>query len=264
MARAGLCSRREAERWINDGRVSVDGHVLDGPAFVVPPGAAVTVDGKPLSSPAATRLWRYHKSQGLMTTHADPQGRPTVFDQLPTGLPRLISVGRLDMTSEGLLLLTNDGALARHMELPKTGWTRRYRIRVHGRIDEARLEKLARGVTVSGISYGPIEAQLERQTGANAWLSVSLREGKNREIRRVMEHLGYQTNRLIRTAYGPFQLGRLKPGELEEVPARVGADQLPEFFAAPRDPTGTAKAAKKTSPNKRGGRAKGDHAHRRR
>ena len=252
MARAGLCSRREAERWIVQGRVAVDGTTLDGPAFVIRPGMSVTVDGKPLSAPAVTRLWRYHKPQGLLTTHADPQGRATVFEQMPPDLPRMISVGRLDMASEGLLLLTNAGALARHMELPKTAWTRRYRIRVYGRVDEVALAKLAGGVTVSGVRYGPIEAALERRTGANAWLSIALKEGKNREVRRVMEHLGYQVNRLIRIAFGPFQLGKLKSGDLEEVPARVGADQLPDFFAAPENSHGRAKKQEQA------------HAHRRR
>ena len=171
-----------------------------------------------------------------------------MFDGFPEQLPRLISVGRLDMASEGLLMLTNDGALARHMELPQTGWTRRYRVRVHGRVVDEELARLAEGVTVSGLHYGPIEAKLERQTGANAWLTVALREGKNRELRRVMEHLGYQVNRLIRTAYGPFQLGRLTPGEFEEVSARVGADQLPDFFAAAKTKSKSwAKPAQKKS-----------------
>ncbi len=232
MARAGLCSRREAERWIAGGRVAVNGEILQTPAFVVVPGAKVVVDGQPLDAPEATRLWRYHKPQGLLTTHRDPRGRPTVFEKLEDGLPRLISVGRLDMASEGLLLLTNNGELARFLELPSTGWSRRYRIRVHGRVSEEALAKLTAGITVSGINYGRIDASLERQVGANAWLRITLREGKNREVRRVMEHLGYQVNRLIRTAYGPFQLGKLGQEDLEEVTAKVGADQLPGFFEA--------------------------------
>ena len=248
MSRAGLCSRREAEQWIADGRVQVDGKVLTSPALVVGPGARIIVDGKPVDAPRPTRLWRYHKPAGILTTHKDPQGRPTVFERLPEDLPRVVSVGRLDYASEGLLLLTNNGSLARHLELPATGWTRRYRVRVFGRVDEASLAALARGVTVSGIKYGPIEATLERQTGSNAWLRVTLREGKNREVRKVMEHVGYQVNRLIRTAYGPFQLGNLGPGELAPVPSRVGADQLPDFFDATQQGASAAKAKPRRRP----------------
>ena len=226
LARAGLCSRREAERWIEAGRVAVDGRVLASPALVVGADARITVDGKPLAAAEPTRLWRYHKPKGLICTARDEQGRPTVFDALPKTLPRVVSVGRLDVNSEGLLLLTNDGGLARRLELPATGWTRRYRVRVFGRPDPERLAGLARGVTVEGVQYGPIEAALERQQGANAWLSLGLREGKNREVRRVMEHLGLTVNRLIRIAFGPFQLGRLAAGSLREVPAKVLADQL--------------------------------------
>lgn len=226
LARAGLCSRREAERWVDAGRVAVDGHVLDGPAFNVPPGATVTVDGKPIAEPDAPRLWRYHKPKGLVTSHKDPEGRPTVFDNLPSNLPRVISIGRLDLNSEGLLLLTNDGGLARTLELPSTGWTRRYRARVHGRIDERALADLAKGVTVDGVRYGPIEAALERRQGTNAWLAVGLKEGKNREVRRVMQHLDLKVTRLIRTAYGPFQLGGLPEGAVDEVPRKVLRDQL--------------------------------------
>ena len=228
LARAGLCSRREAERWIADGRVAVDGAVLASPAFTVTSQNAIVVDGQPLPDAAPARLWRYHKPAGLITTHRDPRGRPTIFDALPPGLPRVVSVGRLDLNSEGLMLLTNDGALARRLELPETGWLRRYRVRVHGKVDTERLQGLSAGVTVVGVKYGPIEAALERIQGSNAWLSLSLREGKNREVRRVMEHLGYQVTRLIRTAYGPFQLGGLKKGATNEVPKKVLREQLGE------------------------------------
>ena len=226
LARAGLCSRREAERWIEAGRVAVDGQVLDSPAVVVGAESRITVDGKPLAAAEPTRLWRYHKPKGLICTARDERGRPTVFDALPKALPRVVSVGRLDIGSEGLLLLTNDGAVARRLELPATGWTRRYRVRVFGKPDPKRLAGLARGVTVDGVEYGAIEAELERQQGSNAWVSLGLREGKNREVRRVMEHLGLTVNRLIRVAFGPFQLGRLPAGSVSEVPAKVLADQL--------------------------------------
>jgi 23S rRNA pseudouridine2605 synthase len=226
IARAGLCSRRDAERWILEGRVSIDGKKLATPAVAVPEGARVLVDGKPLPLPEPARLFRYHKPRGLLTTHKDPQGRPTVFDRLEAGLPRLISVGRLDLDSEGLLLLTNDGELARKLMLPATGWLRRYRVRVHGAPDSRRLEELAKGPTVAGVRYGPIRARLDRQQGENAWLTVSLAEGRNREIRHVFDHLGWPVNRLIRVAYGPFQLGALARGAIEEVPRRVLRDQL--------------------------------------
>ncbi len=228
LARAGLCSRREAERWIAEGRVAVDGAVLASPAFTVTSRNAIVVDGQPLPDAAPARLWRYHKPAGLITTHRDPQGRPTIFDALPPTLPRVVSVGRLDLNSEGLMPLTNDGALARKLELPETGWLRRYRVRVHGKVDTKRLRDLSAGVTVDGIKYGPIEAALERTQGSNAWLTLALREGKNREVRRVMEHLGYQVTRLIRTAYGPFQLGGLKKGATGEVPRNVLRKHLRE------------------------------------
>src|SRR5437868_3966140 len=226
LARAGLCSRRDAERWIAEGRVTVDGRVLKTPAVTVTADSQIRVDGKPLPEPERARLWRYHKPVGLVTTHRDEKGRPTVFGALPSGLPRLISIGRLDLNSEGLLLLTNDGALARRLELPATGWARRYRIRVHGFVDPARLGALARGTSVDGIAYGPIRAQLDRQQGSNAWITLSLQEGKNREVRRVLEHLGYPVTRLIRLAYGPFQLGHLARGAIEEVTGKVLRDQL--------------------------------------
>ena len=217
LARAGLCSRREAERWIEEGRISVNGVVLESPAFNVTAQDRIAVDGRPVASPEPTRLWRYHKPDGLVTTHKDPQGRETVFDHLPEDLPRVISVGRLDLSSEGLLLLTNDGGLARSLELPSTGWLRRYRVRAFGRVSQEELAQLADGITVDGITYGPMEAVLDRAETANAWITVSIREGKNREVRRVLEAIGLKVNRLIRVSYGPFQLGKMPPGSVEEV-----------------------------------------------
>src|SRR5712692_10106898 len=232
MARAGLCSRRDAERWIAEGRVAVDGTILISPAITVTEENEVRVDGRPLPEPERARLWRYHKPAGLVTTHRDERGRPTVFGALPADLPRLVSVGRLDLNSEGLLLLTNDGALARRLELPATGWVRRYRVRVHGFVDPARLAALSRGTTVDGIAYEPIRATLDREQGSNAWVTLSLQEGKNREVRRVLEHLGYPVTRLIRLAYGPFQLGHLARGMIEEVPNKVLQEQLGKGNAA--------------------------------
>jgi 23S rRNA pseudouridine2605 synthase len=226
LARAGLCSRRDAERLIAEGRVSVDGKVLTSPALALSAGHDIRVDGKPIPEAEPARLWRYHKPAGLVTSHRDERGRPTVFERLPPELPRLVSVGRLDLNSEGLLLLTNDGALARALELPARGWLRRYRVRVQGTVDPARLAALEKGITIAGVSYGPIRAALDRQQASNAWLTVSLHEGKNREIRRVMEHLGLMVSRLIRIAYGPFQLGELPRGAIEEVPRRVLREQL--------------------------------------
>ena len=226
LARAGLCSRREAERWIAEGRVVVDGVKLTTPACVVTEQSLIVVDGKPIPAAERTRVWRYHKPAGLVTSHRDPEGRPTVFERLPSELPRVISIGRLDLNSEGLLLLTNDGELARRLELPSAGWVRRYRVRVHGTPEAAQLAALEAGITVEGVRYGPIKAVLDRQQGSNAWLAVSLQEGKNREIRRVMEHLGWTVSRLIRVAFGPFQLGLLEPGTVDEVPGRVLKEQL--------------------------------------
>ncbi len=221
LARAGVCSRRDAERLIEEGRVKLNGKVLDTPAIKVNPGDRVSVDGRSIGAAEPTRLWRYHKPSGLVTTHRDPAGRPTVFDHLPPGLPRVISIGRLDLTSEGLLLLTNDGALARRLELPANGWIRRYRARAFGRVAQPELDALSGGITVEGVRYGPIEAKLERGQGANSWINVAIAEGKNREVRRVLEAIGLKVNRLIRVAYGPFNLGTLATGEVEEIPSRL-------------------------------------------
>jgi 23S rRNA pseudouridine2605 synthase len=226
IARSGFCSRRDAERLIAAGRVAVDGQVLDSPAHTVTDANRVTIDGEPLPRAEQARLFRYHKPPGVLSAARDPAGRPTIYDRLPEGLPRLMPVGRLDMSSEGLLLLTNDGELKRRLELPATGWLRRYRVRVHGRIDESRLEALKNGIELDGFQYGPIQASLDRIQGSNAWLTVALREGKNREIRRVLEHFGWPVNRLIRLSFGPFQLGGLAAGAIEEVPAKVLADQV--------------------------------------
>ena len=226
MARAGLCSRRQAERWIADGRVALNGDILTTPAVTVGNSDRVTVDGEPIPERAARRLWRYHKPPGLVTTHKDPQGRETVFAKIPAALGRVISIGRLDITSEGLLLLTNDGELARKLEHPSTGWTRRYRVRVYGVVDEKKLAGLKRGVRVDGVSYGPIDAALDSRKASNSWLSVSVKEGKNREIRKVMEHLGLTVSRLIRTAYGPFQLGNLRRNQTSPVAAKVLKEQV--------------------------------------
>jgi len=232
MARAGLCSRRDAERWIEDGRVSVNGKAIDSPALNVQPSDRVIVDGKPINKESSreARLFRYNKPAGLITTHKDEEGRQTVFESLPDHLPRLISVGRLDLNTEGLLLLTNDGELSRFMELPSTGWARRYKVRAYGRISQERLDELKKGVTIEGIKYAGIDAVLEKQQGDNAWMSIALKEGKNREIRRVMEYLGMRVNRLIRLSYGPFQLGNLKEGTVEEISVKVLKDQLSGFF----------------------------------
>jgi 23S rRNA pseudouridine2605 synthase len=247
LARAGLCSRRDAERWIAEGRVAIDGTVLESPAVVVTPGSIVLVDGKPIPDAAPMRLWRYHKPSGLVTSHKDEKGRQTLFQTLPPELGRVISIGRLDLNSEGLLLLTNDGALARRLELPSTGWIRRYKVRVHGVVDQERLLPLAKGITIEGVRYGPIKVDFERQKGANAWLTVSLTEGKNREVRKVLEHLGYSVTRLIRLAYGPFQLGMLEKGQVEEVTGKVLKEQLGTATAeGGKKPRQTLKLAPKT------------------
>ena len=226
MARAGLCSRRDAERWIADGRVTVDGGVLTTPAVTVTAASRIEVDGQPLPTAEAPRLFRFHKPTGYLTAARDPEGRKTIADIIPEGLPRLMPIGRLDMNSEGLLLLTNDGALKRQLELPTTGWQRRYRVRVHGDVDETKLASLTKGITIDGFDYGPIEAHLERKLGKNAWLSVALREGKNREIRKVMEHFGWPVNRLIRVSFGPFHLGNLPKKEVDEIKAKVVKEQI--------------------------------------
>jgi len=226
MARAGLCSRREAEAWILAGRVSVNGQTLASPAFNVVDGDDVRVDGQPMQARERTRMFLFHKPRGLVTTARDPEGRPTIFDALPKDLPRVVAIGRLDINTEGLLLLTNDGGLARVLELPATGWLRRYRVRAHGTIDQAALDGLSDGVTIDGVSYAGIDAKLERLQGSNVWLSMGLREGKNREIKRVLEHLGLSVNRLIRIAFGPFELADLGEGEVIEARTRVLRDQL--------------------------------------
>lgn len=239
LSRAGVASRREAERMIEAGRVSVNGKVIDSPALNVTERDKIVVDGKAVSEPEAPRLWLYHKPTGLVTTERDEKGRDTVFDKLPEDMPRVMSVGRLDLNSEGLLLLTNDGGIKRKLELPSTGWVRKYRVRVNGKPEDATLEKLRKGITVDGEAFLGMSVTLDRQQGANAWLTIGLREGKNREIRRAMEAVGLTVNRLIRISYGPFRLGELKAGAVEEVKGRVLREQL--GLEAPKDPTGTAK-----------------------
>lgn len=226
MARAGLCSRRDAERWIAEGRVFVNGKRLDSPALNVGPNDEVVVDGKPMPTKERTRLWLYHKPKGLVSSNKDSEGRPTVFASLPKEMPRVISVGRLDINTEGLLLLTNDGSLARHLELPSTGWLRRYRVRAFGRVTQADLDKLADGIAIEGVLYGAIEAELEREQGSNVWITIGIREGKNREVKKILEHLGLVVNRLIRTSYGPFQLGDVAIGDVKEIKSRTLRDQL--------------------------------------
>ena len=227
LSRAGVASRRDAEVMIEAGRVRMNNAPVTHPAVFVKKGDMVLVDGKPVGEPERTRLFRYHKPEGLVTTHKDPEGRPTVFERMPDGLPRVISIGRLDLTSEGLLLLTNDGALSRKLELPEMGWLRRYRVRVHGGVSQDKLKRLADGMVVDRIKYGPIEAAIDSVQRSNTWLSMSLREGKNREIRRVMQALELPVTRLIRVAYGPFQLGTLPRGAVEEVNGKVLREQVP-------------------------------------
>jgi 23S rRNA pseudouridine2605 synthase len=247
LARAGVASRREVERLIAEGRVTLNGRRLDTPAVKISPGDVLSVDGAVVGAAEPTRVWRYHKPSGLVTTHRDPAGRPTVFDALPAHLPRVISIGRLDLNSEGLLLLTNDGALARALELPSSGWVRQYRARAYGRTTQAQLDTLKDGVTVEGVVYGPILARLDKvqrkagapaESSANVWISVSLTEGKNREVRRVLESIGLKVNRLVRLAYGPFALATLPTGQVEEVGPRVIREQLAEFIAPENLPTG--------------------------
>ncbi len=227
LSRAGVASRRDAEALIEAGKVRLNNEVVTHPAVFVTDADMIVVDGKAVGAPERTRLWRYHKPDDLVTTHKDPEGRPTVFERMPAGMPRVISVGRLDLTSEGLLLLTNDGALSRQLELPSMGWLRRYRVRVHGGVDPAKLARLADGLVVEGTKFGPIEAKVDSVQRANTWLSISLREGKNREIRRVMDALLLPVTRLIRVAYGPFQLGNLPRGAVEEVNGKILREQVP-------------------------------------
>jgi len=228
IARAGLASRREAEAWIAAGRVAVNGSKISSPALNVTRADRIVVDGKPLPGAERTRLFLYHKPHGLVTTSSDPQGRPTIFGALPKNLPRLISVGRLDLSTEGLLLLTNDGGLARALELPATGWLRRYRVRAYGKVTQPQLDALRDGVTVDGINYGPIDAVLDREQTSNVWITFAIREGKNREVRNVLRHLSLQVGRLIRISFGPFQLGELEEGAVAEIPTRILRDQLGE------------------------------------
>lgn len=226
LARAGVASRREAERMIEAGRVRVNGKTIDSPALNVTAKDKIVVDGKPVSEPEPSRLWLYHKPSGLVTTTRDEKGRATIFDNLPEDMPRVMSVGRLDLNSEGLLLLTNDGGIKRKLELPATGWLRKYRVRVNGRPKDEDFEPLRKGLVIEGERFQPMAVTLDRQQGANAWLTIGLREGKNREIRRAIEDIGFAVNRLLRVSYGPFQLGSLKPGEVEEIRRRVMRDQL--------------------------------------
>lgn len=230
MARAGLCSRREAERWIEQSRVQVNGKTLTSAACVVTDKDEILVDKKPLPDQQKTRLFLFHKTDGVITSNKDEQGRPTIFDRLPGNLPRLMTVGRLDMNTEGLLLLTTDGGLSRYLELPSTGWKRKYRARVHGKPSQDRLDGLKKGITIEGIKYRPILAELESQNGANAWITITITEGKNREVRRVMDHLGLKVNRLIRISYGPFNLGNMEKNAVAEVKPAVLKQQIPGYF----------------------------------
>jgi len=248
MARAGLCSRREAEAWIAAGRVSVNGELLKTPAFTVSDADRIEVDGQPLPRRERTRLFLYHKPKGLVTTNRDERGRPTIFEALPKELPRLVSVGRLDINSEGLLLLTNDGGLARVLELPQTGWLRRYRVRANGQVSQPALDRLARGITVDGVEYGPIQATLDREQGSNVWLTMGLREGKNREVRNVLRAIGLTVNRLIRISYGPFRLSEIAPGTVEEVNTRVLREQLGDKIARLAGADFSAPARERTRP----------------
>lgn len=260
MARAGIASRREVERLIGLGKVAVNGKILDTPATLVTRDDVITVNGKPIGAAQATRVWRYHKPSGLVTSHNDPGGRPTVFDALPSSLPRVISVGRLDLNTEGLLILTNDGELSRALELPQTELVRQYRARARGRVTQLQLDSLKDGVTVDGVRYGPIEARLEKAVDkadtegrgpANLWISVSITEGKNREVRKVLEHLGLTVNRLIRLAYGPFQLGTLPVGSVEEVGPRVIRELLAEHIRPENLPTGNTVSTPAPVPGRR-------------
>jgi 23S rRNA pseudouridine2605 synthase len=264
IARAGLASRRQAEAWIAAGRVAVNGAAISSPALNVGPRDRITVDGFVLPAQARTRLFLYHKPRGLMTTHADPQGRDTIFRALPKHLPRLISIGRLDINTEGLLLLTNDGGLARVLELPATGWLRRYRVRALGRVTQEALDRLKGGVTIDGMRYGPIEATLDREQGANVWLTFAIKEGKNREVRKVLERLGLKVNRLIRLSYGPFELGDLDDGAVQEVETAelrkaLGPDIVKQAEADFDSPLGDEAALPRHSGRRPKGREPGIH-----
>jgi len=226
IARTGVCSRRDAEEYIKQERVSVNGQIVGTPALNVEGDEVILLDGEKLPAIETTRLWLYYKPVGLVTTHKDEKGRQTVFENLPSFMPRVISIGRLDLNSEGLLLLTNNGSLARELELPSNAWSRRYRVRVHGKIDEAKMQEIKKGVTVDSVSYGKVGITIDQTIGSNTWLSVSLNEGKNREIRKLMKFAGLEVARLIRISYGPFQLGNLKKGEVKEVPQKVLKEQL--------------------------------------
>ncbi len=263
MARAGIASRREVERLIGLGKVAVNGRILDTPATLVSRDDVITVNGKPIAAAQATRVWRYNKPVGLLTSHNDPAGRPTVFDALPSGLPRVISVGRLDINTEGLLLLTNDGELSRALELPETALVRQYRARARGRVTQAELDKLKDGVTVDGIRYGPVEASIDKATtkedgtqAANLWISVQITEGKNREVRKVLESVGLTVNRLIRMAYGPFQLGTLAVGSVEEIGPRVIRELLGQHIRPENLPEGNTVATPAPIPGRRTGAPK--------
>ncbi len=230
IARSGVCSRREADGLIKQGRVTVNGEIVDSPAFNVYGGEKILLDGEKLPQVQVTRLWLYHKPAGLVTSHKDEKNRPTVFNNLPANLPRVISVGRLDLNSEGLLLLTNNGELSRQLEMPSNGWVRRYKVRVFGNVNPNKLQSLQQGIVVDGIEYGSIKVDIEAKNGANTWLLVTLKEGKNREIRRVMKYLGLEVSRLIRLSYGPFQLGSLRKGEVKEISQKVLREQLGDKF----------------------------------
>ncbi|HUQ36453.1 MAG TPA: pseudouridine synthase [Aestuariivirga sp.] len=226
IARAGVCSRREAEQLILDGHVTLNHKVLKTAAINVTDADQIRINGKPLPQKEESKLWRYHKPEGLVVSHKDPQGRPSVFDKLAQQLPRVVSIGRLDINTEGLLLLTNDGEIERLLELPSSGWIRRYRVRAYGKMDDAGLAKLGQGVEIEGVRYGPVEARVESSQGDNVWMTVAIREGKNREVKKICEYLGLQVNRLIRTSFGPFQLGELKRGGIEEIPQKFWQEQL--------------------------------------
>lgn len=266
MARAGLCSRREAERWIEAGRVQLNGKKLASPAITVTNRDHIEVDGTPLPAIERTRLWLFHKRTKTITTNKDPEGRRTIFDTLPQDMPRVLSVGRLDINTEGLLLLTNDGGLARVLELPATGWLRRYKVRAHGKVSQEQLDALKDGIAVDGVLYGSIEAILERQQGHNCWLTLAFREGKNREVKKVLTALGLEVNRLIRLSYGPFQLSDIEPGAVREIKGRTLRDQLGErlivesganfdapiiHHAAAKEPEAGSKHTKRASEKKK-------------